>query len=117
MGTPDDMMDIEGLLRAASCHVPGRPWHALRHTFARHFAMAGGNLLVLQKILGRGKFEMTQIYRHLAPDYMAGEIARLASAPSLSHTASCLWADSALAAGSLLILRSEVPIPSRTACV
>jgi integrase len=77
MGTPDDMLDIEELLRTAGCHVPVRPWHAMRHTFASHYVMAGGNLLALQKILGHSKFEMTQIYSHLAPDYMAGEIARL----------------------------------------
>ena len=28
------------------------PWHALRHTFASHFIMAGGNILTLQKIPG-----------------------------------------------------------------
>lgn len=68
MGTADDMMDIEELLRAAGCQVPVRPWHALRHTFASHYAMAGGKLLALQKILGHSKFEMTQIYSHLAPN-------------------------------------------------
>jgi integrase len=77
MGTPDDMLGLEGLLLAAGCHVPVRPWHAMRHTFASHYVMSGGNLLALQKILGHSKFEMTQIYSHLAPDYMAGEIARL----------------------------------------
>jgi site-specific recombinase XerD len=83
MGTADDMMGLEELLRAAGCHVPVRPWHAMRHTFASHYAMAGGNLLALQKILGHSKFEMTQIYSHLAPDYMASEIARLSfGAPS-----------------------------------
>ncbi|MFO0575566.1 MAG: site-specific integrase [Polyangia bacterium] len=86
MGTADDMLGLEELLQAAGCHVPVRPWHAMRHTFASHYAMAGGNLLALQKILGHSKFEMTQIYSHLAPDYMASEIARLsfgapASAP------------------------------------
>ena len=65
------------LLLAAGCHVPVRPWHSLRHTFASHYVMSGGNLLALQKILGHSKFEMTQIYSHLAPDYMAGEMARL----------------------------------------
>ena len=49
MGTPDDMLGIESLLRAAGCHVPVRPWHALRHTFASHYVMSGGNLLALQK--------------------------------------------------------------------
>lgn len=87
MGTPDDMVGLEGLLQAAGCHVPVRPWHAMRHTFASHYAMAGGNLLALQKILGHSKFEMTQIYSHLAPDYMAGEIARLSfGAPAGAQT-------------------------------
>lgn len=82
MGSANDMLDIEALLLAAGCHVPVRPWHALRHTFASHYAMSGGNLLALQKILGHSKFEMTQVYSHLAPDYMAGEIARLSFGPS-----------------------------------
>jgi hypothetical protein len=64
------------------CHVPVRPWHAMRHTFASHYVMAGGNLLALPKILGHSKFEMTQIYSHLAPDYVAGESARLSFGPS-----------------------------------
>lgn len=81
MGTADDMMDLEKFLLASGCHVPVRPWHAMRHTFASHYAMAGGNLLALQKILGHSKFEMTQIYSHLAPDYMAGEMARLSFGP------------------------------------
>ena len=81
MGTPDDMMGLAALLHAAGCHVPIRPWHALRHTFASHYVMAGGNLLALQRILGHSKFEMTQIYSHLAPDYLAGEIARLSFLP------------------------------------
>jgi integrase len=61
MGTADDMLDIDSLLTAAGCHVPVRPWHAMRHTFASHYVMSGGNLLALQKILGHSKFEMTQI--------------------------------------------------------
>ena len=88
MGTADDMMGLEDLLRAAGCHVPVRPWHAMRHTFASHYVMSGGNLLALQKILGHSKFEMTSIYSHLAPDYMAGEMARLTfgEAPSPERT-------------------------------
>lgn len=83
MGTADDMMNLEELLQAAGCHIPVRPWHAMRHTFASHYVMSGGNLLALQKILGHSKFEMTQVYSHLAPDYMAGEMARLSFGPSL----------------------------------
>ena len=60
----------------------------MRHTFASHYVMSGGNLLALQKILGHTKFEMTAIYSHLAPDYMAGEMARLSfsSLPHPSHS-------------------------------
>ena len=47
-------------------------FHDLRHTFASHFMMNGGNLYDLQKILGHTKYEMTQIYAHLSPDHLAG---------------------------------------------
>jgi len=47
-------------------------FHDLRHTFASHFMMNGGNLYDLQKILGHTKYEMTQIYAHLHPDHLAG---------------------------------------------
>lgn len=46
-------------------------FHDLRHCFASHFMMNGGNLYDLQKILGHSKFEMTQIYAHLSPDHLA----------------------------------------------
>ncbi|EKN4769340.1 tyrosine-type recombinase/integrase [Yersinia enterocolitica] len=48
----------------------GQAAHALRHTFASHFMMNGGNILTLQKILGHSKIQMTMIYAHLAPDYL-----------------------------------------------
>ena len=88
MGTADDMLDLEGLLKAAGCHVPLRPWHALRHTFASHYVMSGGNILALSKTLGHSKLETTMIYAHLAPDFMAAEIARLSfAAPSVAAPA------------------------------
>ena len=46
-------------------------FHDLRHCFASHFMMNGGNLYDLQKILGHTQFEMTQIYAHLSPDHLA----------------------------------------------
>lgn len=65
------------------CETTGREWlnnlldlpkgissHILRHTFASHFVMAGGNILTLQKILGHSKIEMTMRYAHLAPDHL-----------------------------------------------
>jgi len=48
--------------------------HDLRHTFASHFVMGGGNILSLQKILGHSDIKMTMRYAHLAPDFLRGEI-------------------------------------------
>jgi hypothetical protein len=85
MGTADDMLDLQGLLKAAGCHVPQRPWHALRHTFASHYGMSGGNILALSKTLGHSKLATTRIYAQLAPDFMAAEIAWLSfAAPSVA---------------------------------
>jgi integrase len=44
--------------------------HILRHTFASHFVMAGGNILTLQRILGHSSIQMTMRYAHLAPDHL-----------------------------------------------
>jgi len=48
----------------------GQLAHILRHTFASHFIMGGGNILVLQKILGHSSLQMTMRYSHLAPDFL-----------------------------------------------
>ncbi len=48
----------------------GQAAHVLRHTFASHFIMNGGNILVLQKILGHSTLTMTIRYAHLAPDHL-----------------------------------------------
>ena len=66
-----------GLLAAAGCQVPAHPWHALRHSFASHFVMAGGNILTLQKILGHSDIKMTLVYAHLAPDFLGAEMERV----------------------------------------
>lgn len=44
--------------------------HILRHTFASHFVMGGGNLITLQRILGHSNIEMTMRYAHLAPEHL-----------------------------------------------
>ncbi len=49
----------------------GQRTHVLRHTFASHFMMNGGNLLTLQKILGHASIQMTMRYAHLAPDHLS----------------------------------------------
>ncbi|MGN0925137.1 phage integrase [Ectopseudomonas mendocina] len=48
----------------------GQKSHVLRHTFASHFMMNGGNILTLQKVLGHASLVMTMRYAHLAPDYL-----------------------------------------------
>ena len=54
------------VLRAAGCKPLVRGWHALRHTFASQFIMAGGNLLTLQQLLGHASITTTvDTYGHL----------------------------------------------------
>jgi integrase len=77
IGHSKDMLGLFELLSASGCPVLKRPWHAMRHTFASHYIMAGGNILALQKILGHADLKMTLIYAHLAPDFLDGEMDRV----------------------------------------
>lgn len=52
----------------------GQCSHILRHSFASHFIMNGGNILTLQKILGHADITMTMRYAHLAPDHLMDAI-------------------------------------------
>lgn len=57
-------------LERAEIELPaGQLTHVLRHTFASHFMMNGGNILVLQRILGHTDIKMTMRYAHLAPEH------------------------------------------------
>lgn len=59
------------VLQQCAFHLPkGQASHVLRHTFASHFMMNGGNILALQKILGHASIQQTMTYAHLAPDYL-----------------------------------------------
>ncbi|EKO3474090.1 tyrosine-type recombinase/integrase [Vibrio fluvialis] len=61
----------ECVKRALPEHVPsGQATHILRHTFASHFMMSGGDILVLQRILGHKKIEQTMAYAHFSPDHL-----------------------------------------------
>ena len=58
----------------------GRPahyirFHDLRHTFASHWMMNGGDIFKLQKLLGHKTMAMTLRYSHLSPDAFAGDYA------------------------------------------
>lgn len=59
------------LLKKAIPSLPnGQASHVLRHTFASHFMMNGGNILVLKDILGHSDIKMTMVYAHLSPSYL-----------------------------------------------
>jgi integrase len=61
-------------------------FHSLRHTFASHVMMDGGDLYRLQRLLGHQSAAMTQRYAHLSPaafDVDRGRLSRLVpSAPA-----------------------------------
>ncbi|MDX1766289.1 MAG: tyrosine-type recombinase/integrase [Candidatus Saccharimonadales bacterium] len=66
---------FEKALTVAGIELPdGQCTHVLRHTFASHFMMNGGNILVLQKILGHSTITMTMRYSHFAPDHLEDAI-------------------------------------------
>ena len=62
---------FKNAIERAGIELPnGQLTHVLRHTFASHFMMNGGNILVLQKILGHTDIKTTMRYAHLAPDHL-----------------------------------------------
>ena len=52
----------------------GQMTHVLRHTFASHFIINGGNIITLQKILGHSTLTMTMRYAHMAPDHLEAAV-------------------------------------------
>lgn len=58
-------------LKVSEIELPkGQAAHVLRHSFASHFMMNGGNILTLQKIMGHASINMTMRYAHLSPDHL-----------------------------------------------
>jgi integrase len=65
------ILTFSRVLETTSIKLPaGQATHVLRHTFASHFVMRGGNILTLQKILGHTSLAMTMRYAHLSPDHL-----------------------------------------------
>ncbi|HGG6071811.1 TPA: tyrosine-type recombinase/integrase [Salmonella enterica subsp. diarizonae] len=72
------------LMKEAKPNLPrGQAAHALRHTFATHFMMRGGNIIALQRILGHADISQTMVYAHFSPDYL-NEAARFSPVAGLS---------------------------------
>ncbi|WP_154946275.1 phage integrase [Klebsiella grimontii] len=66
-----DYVEYRKTLKALKPDLPrGQATHVLRHTFAAHFMINGGNILTLNKILGHAKIEQTMTYAHFAPDHL-----------------------------------------------
>jgi integrase len=57
-------------------------FHDLRHTFASHWVMKGGDLFKLQKILGHKSVAMTLRYAHLQPAAFREDYARFGAGAS-----------------------------------
>lgn len=79
----DELKDKEGkffsecyrqfyrVIRLPGIELPeGQMSHVLRHSFASHFMMAGGNILVLQRIFSHSDIRVTMRYAHFAPDLL-----------------------------------------------
>lgn len=59
------------VLNKCSFKLPsGQAAHVLRHTYASHFIMNGGDILTLQRILGHSTITLTMRYAHLSPDHL-----------------------------------------------
>lgn len=62
---------IREALRTVKPNIPkGQALHILRHTYATHFMINGGNIITLQRILGHANIQQTMTYAHFAPDYL-----------------------------------------------
>lgn len=72
---------LEEIFRSAlvRAQLPRMRVHDLRHVFASHFVMGGGDIFTLQRILGHSTPQLTSdTYAHLSPRHLAGEADRVA---------------------------------------
>ncbi|MCQ4171373.1 phage integrase [Hafnia paralvei] len=68
-------MRARNILKEIKPDLPrGQALHVLRHTFATHFMMNGGNIITLQRILGHATIQQTMVYAHFAPEYLQDAI-------------------------------------------
>jgi integrase len=77
VATSDAMLGLPKLMKDVGMRKVSQPWHLLRHTYASHYIMSGGNLLALSQILGHSDIKITMIYSHLDPDFLDAELDRV----------------------------------------
>ncbi|WP_340574960.1 phage integrase [Escherichia coli] len=67
-----DYLSFRETLQEVKPDLPkGQATHVMRHTFATHFMINGGNIVTLQRILGHATIQQTMTYAHFSPDYLA----------------------------------------------
>jgi len=68
---------FDRMIKRSGIELPkGQLTHVLRHSFASHFMMNGGNILTLKKILGHSDIKMTMRYAHLSPNHLKDAVTR-----------------------------------------
>lgn len=70
-----DYIRFRDILQEVKPDLPkGQATHVMRHTFATHFMMNGGNIVTLQRILGHATIQQTMTYAHFSPDFLQDAI-------------------------------------------
>lgn len=76
MTTSGISLTIRRLLYQAGIMPPKAGPHTLRHTFALHYIMRGGDVFSLQRILGHRSVETTMIYVNMSADHLVAQHSR-----------------------------------------